>query len=118
MDKNLQKLLLEIIKEENGIVEWDSLAGKAKLRYWQGHTPQEANVILKHNLNLLAESKKIEEIEDDLFGIFYSLKSFGYGEFSPLWKKISFFILYDKNNLFVILALIISILALIISIFR
>ena len=115
MDRKLQKLILRIIKENNGIAEWLLINHKATINYWErNEQPSTAKTIIKHQMDILQKEDKVIR-QDQLPNIFYILTPLGYQEFDSRWGKAKRFILYDKHNVFIILALIISITSLIIS---
>ncbi|MDI6734150.1 MAG: hypothetical protein QMD50_01490 [Patescibacteria group bacterium] len=116
MDKKLQKLILGIIKADKGEANLQHITNKATRNYWPNEQPSEAtNVIIKHQLDLLEKEDKLIK-RDQSSNIFYILTPFGYREFDSCLKKIWWFILYDKHNLFILLSLLISIIALAVSI--
>lgn len=116
MDKKLQKLILGIIKSSNGVAKWGHIINKTSHSYWERNKqPPEVSTIIKHQLDLLEREDKVIR-KDQLPDIFYILTPLGYHEFDSFWKKSWLFILYDKNNLFVLFSLLISIVALVISI--
>ena len=117
MDKKLQKLILRIIKISNGVATWRHIVNKTTLNYWERNKqPLESNTIIKHQLDLLQKEDKVIR-QDQLPDIFYILTPRGHQEFDSYWTKAWRFILYDKHNLFIIIALIISIISLVISFF-
>ena len=116
MDKKLQKLILEIIKSSNGAAKWQHVFNKTVNKYWErDKQPIEASTIIKHELYLLEKEDKLIR-KEQLPDIFYILTPSGHHEFDSRLKKIWRFILYDKNNLFVLVSLSISLAALVISI--
>jgi len=118
VDKKLQKLILGIIKGSNGVADWRHIINKTALNYWErDKQPQEANTIVKHQLDLLEREDKVIR-KDQLPDIFYILTPSGHQEFDSSLKKIWRFIIYDKHNLFILLSLLISIVALVVSILR
>jgi len=115
MDRKLQKIILRIIKENNGIAEWRVINNKATINYWERNKhPSTAGTIIKHQMDLLQEEDKVIR-QDQLPDIFYILTPLGHQEFDSFWVRAWRFILYDKHNLFIIIALIISIISLIIA---
>lgn len=115
MDKKLQKIILGIIKENQGVVEWGTICSKVCAYYYKKcRRSLPTNTIIKHQLDLLQKEDKVIR-EDKIADIFYILTPLGHQEFDPFFKKVWRFLLYDKHNLFFILALIISIISLIIA---
>ena len=114
MNQQLKKVILRIIKENKGVTEWRVIKNKTIRNYWKKDKPIDAEKIIKHQLDLLEKEDKVSR-QDQLPEIFYILMPLGYQEFDPWIKKIKNFILYDKNNLLGIIAIIISIFSLIIS---
>ncbi len=117
MDKKLQKLILQIIKISNGVATWRHIVNKTTLNYWERNKqPAESNTIIKHQLDLLQKEDKVIR-QDQLPDIFYILTPRGHQEFDSYWTKAWRFILYDRHNLFIILSIIVSVIALVISFF-
>lgn len=128
MNKNLQKLILKIIRDNNGIAERRVILNKTKRNYWDKieqpslvgkfiKNPEDLfqeDKITTHQLDLLQKSDKVIR-ENRLPDIFYILTPSGHQEFDPLYIKLWRFVLYDKHNLFFILSLIISVISLIIA---
>jgi hypothetical protein len=73
---------------------------------------------VQSRLIILEDTKKIIKNPDigQVDSIQYGLTYLGKLAISPWYKRVWYFILYDKHNLFVILSLLVSIFALIISI--
>jgi hypothetical protein len=123
MDKELQKLILEIIKVNNGQTERRYIFNKITRQYWKKEPSPETNTIIKHQIDLLEKDDKIirNELkitrEDGLGDTIYILTPSGHQEFDSFMKKSWRFILYDRHNVFVILSLLISAIALVISFF-
>ena len=123
MDKKLQKLILEIIKNSNGQAEKRHIFNKANGGYFKKEQSPEINAIIKHQLDLLENSDKVirNEIkitrEDGSGDDNYILTPSGHREFDSLLKKGCHFILYSKHNLYIILSLLVSITSLVISFF-
>ena len=123
MDKKLQKIILEIIKVNNGQAERRHIFNKTTRQYWKKEPSPETNVIIKHQLDLLEKRDKIirDEIkitrEDGLGDTIYILTPSGHQEFDSFLEKSWRFILYDRHNVFVILFLLIGVIALVISFF-
>src|SRR3989344_6309605 len=120
MDKKLQKIILEIIKVNNGQAERHYIFNKTTRQYWKKEPSPETNVIIKHQLDLLEKRDKIirDEIkitrEDGLGDTIYILTPSGHQEFDSFLEKSWRFILYDRHNVFVILSLLIGVIALVI----
>lgn len=117
MNKGLQKLILRIIKENNGVTTWKIIASKSKSNYYRdGDVPREADTVIKHQLDLLQKEDKVIR-EDQLPEIYYILTPRGHQEFDCWLAKAKRFILYDKHNLFVLLSFLIALCSLVISFF-
>lgn len=118
MNQKLQRLILEVISKNKGICEWRIIKNKVELNYWgRDNIPQDSGIIIKHQLDLLESEDKILR-KDDLPAIFYILLPDGHRIFEPWYKKSWYFILYDKTNIYALLALLISFAALAVSIFK
>lgn len=116
MDKKLQKLILRIIKENDGIFEWKLILSKTQRNYWKDNYPIKSDKIIKHQLDLLEKEDKLIRV-DALPEINFILTPKGHAVFDPWYKKLWNFIAYDKNNIPVFLSILISIGSLIVSIY-
>ena len=93
MDKKLQKIILEIIKVNNGQAERRHIFNKTTRQYWKKEPSPETNVIIKHQLDLLEKRDKIirDEIkitrEDGLGDTIYILTPSGHQEFDSFLEK-------------------------------
>lgn len=115
MDKRLQKIILKIISENNGVTEWRNIVNKTTINYWERNkVPPNASTIIKHQLDLLQGVDKVIR-EDKLPDIFYILTTKGHQDLDCFYKKAVRFVLYDRNNLYIMFALLISVVSLVIS---
>ena len=115
MDKELQKIILGIIKAQDGISTWKLILSKSQRQYWKANYPIKGDVLIKHQLDLLEEEDKVLRVEQ-LPDIYYKLTPKGHKEFNSMYRKAWDFILYDKNNIWTLLSIVISIGSLIIAI--
>ena len=117
MDRKLQKVILEIIRSNDGIAEWQHLKNKVIQNYHRKlgiKENKQTSTIIKHQLDLLIGDNKVIR-KDELPSIYYILTKKGHEEIGPWCNKTWNFVLYDKHNLFIILSLIISFFALFFS---
>lgn len=117
MDKKLQRFILEIIKSSGGEARKNHIINKTSRGYFKeaGQSPN-TNIAIQHQLDFLEKEDKLNQ-KDQSPDTPYILTRLGYQEFDPCWKKSWRFILYDKHNLFALLSLFISVIALVFSIF-
>lgn len=118
MDKKLQKVILEIIKNSNGESKKNHIISKTSRGYFKESEPSsKTNNITQHQLNLLEKEDKLIR-KDELPDTPYILTPSGYRELNSWWKKSWWFIRYDKNNLLSLCSLLVSIIALVFSVLR
>jgi len=116
MNKKLQKFILNFIKVNKGEAKKKDIFNKTNRGYFKEEKQlPKTNIITQHQLDLLEKEDKVIR-KDQLADTPYILAPLGYQEFDSYWKKSWRFILYDKNNLFILFSLLISIIALLISI--
>lgn len=115
MNKKLQKEILIKIKENGGQISVGTLGERMDSKILIGEKTGIDQV--KYNLELLLKEGKCREKGEGLKNnSSIILTPLGEREFDPWYKKLWRFVFYDKHNLFIILALIISIISLLISI--
>ena len=115
MDRDLQKVILRIIKENNGIAEWKLILNKTQRNYWKENYPIETDVVVKHQMDLLEKEDKL--IRKDQFPeIHYILTPSGHTIFDPLHVRLWKFFVYDKNNALVLVSTAISLGSLVVAI--
>jgi len=112
MEKELQRIILRIIYENNGRAPIHTVRSRTEVRYWGlGGMPEDSAALVMHQLDLLEKDEKI--IRKDLgANIYCILLPAGHRVLEPWLKRSWYFVLYDKHNLFVILSLLVSIFAL------
>src|SRR3989344_7909985 len=115
MDKKLQKKILEVIKAQGGETSAPILRQKVVKGYWHVDEPtDEQQKSYLHQLKLLELEEKV--IKDQrTASVYYVMTSTGYRVLAPWIERAKYFLLYDKHNLFIILAFLVSIASLILS---
>ena len=115
MDKQLQRKILEIIKAQGGEVGFPVLRQKIVRGYWKVEEPtDEQQKSFLHQLRLLETDGKLQK-DMRTANVFYVITSPGYLDLSSWYKRFGHFLLYDKNNIYVILPIVVSIISLIVS---
>jgi len=118
MNKKLQKWILYVIKKNNNSVGFPIIKNKVELNYWgRDKIPEHSSPLITHELMLLEKEEKIVKDERP-DGMYYTILPDGHRSFDNWFKKSWHFILYDKNNIYSLLALLLSFTALIVSILR
>src|SRR3990167_8800960 len=118
MDSKLQKWILRVISANNGAVGLLVLINKVGLNHWgRGRIPEDSPLLITHQLTLLEKEEKIFK-EDRPANAYYILLPAGYRVLNPWFKRAGYFILYDKTNIYTLLALLISLAALIVSLVK
>lgn len=116
MNRKLQKIILGIIEENEGIADWKLILTKTlRKAFAETDGGVQVNTVVKHQMDLLVEEQKLLR-HDELPSIFYILTPKGHAVFDPWYKKVWNFILYDKNNLYVLVSIVISLISLVIAI--
>jgi len=117
MDKKLQNFLLQLVKENGGVVERRDIRTLSIRDYYRDCKVQDISAEIKHQLDLLEEDKKVVRTEEMAgYNTLYRLTRLGHQALDSFWKRAGRFILYDKHNLYFMVSLFISIIALVISI--
>ena len=116
MNDELKLLALRIIKENDGFCDWNTLQAKVKAQY---HIKKISSIPsdkqITHSLYLFEKDDAVERVVDSTSLISYRLTPWGYLLLDAWYKKWAYFLIYKKNNLISLVALIISIFALILS---
>lgn len=114
MDPKLQKKILRAISNREGKAPSQTIKEEitSKWRVGKPNPPRDGEIM--HQLDLLVIEGYIFKEENSGLTT-YILGSKGYLRLSSWYKRLGFFILYDKHNLYSILALAVSLLALIFS---
>lgn len=115
MDRELQKVILRIIKENNGIAEWKLILNKTQRNYWKENYPIKSDVVVKHQMDLLEKEDKLIR-KDQLPEIHYILTPGGYTVFDPFHIKLWKFFVYDKNNALALISTLIALGSLVVAI--
>ena len=115
MDKKLQKKILEILKAQGGESGLPVLRQKVIRGYWGVEEPtDEKQKLFLHQLRLLKNDEKILK-DERTANTYFIITSAGYRVLAPWYERTRYFLLYDRHNLFVILAFLVSIASLVIS---
>ncbi len=118
MDKELQKVILEVITAHGGESAAPLLRQKVVKRYWKVDEPTDKQQkSFLHQLKLLENDGAIQT-DQRTANIYYVITSPGYLVLSSWHKRLWYFILYDKHNLLALLALIVSIVSIIVTSLR
>ena len=119
--QKIQKEILKRIKENGGQISTGYLGSLMNSKVLKGEKTGIDQV--KYNLMLLIDNMKVEKYYMDKIdnsntcpvNSSVRLTFLGEQEFDPWYTKFWRFILYDKHNLFVVFALIVSIISLVAS---
>lgn len=117
MDKELQKKILEVIKALGGEAPAPILRQKVVKGYWYVNEPtDEQQKSYLHQLRLLELEEKVLK-DQRTANLYYVITSTGYRVLAPWVERTRYFLLYDRHNLFIILAFLVSIASLIVSLY-
>lgn len=114
-NKKISQLILEIIKENEGHCDWRIIKPKVGAYYFSHQLPIPTDKNITHEAYLLEKDEAVEKITDLPAGIFYKLTPWGHILLGPRYKEWGYYLLYKKHNLISIVALILSIIAIILS---
>ncbi len=118
MDRELQKLILEIIAANNGIAEWKHIRDKVLTRKWRNVSEQErgvAKVTIKHQMDLM-EGEGVVMRKEQIPDIYYIMTSSGHRILWGLIQRSWYFIIFNKeHNVFSVIALAVSIISLVVG---
>lgn len=115
MDKEMQKLILSILKDRGFTNLEQTIIDDVKQIIFKVQTDIPTNQIIVHQAKMLRDEGKINFVDNQV-GRYYEMTLKGKRTFDPWYKKALYWILYDKNNLYTILSVLISLSAIIISV--
>ncbi|NCS98863.1 hypothetical protein GW764_01615 [Candidatus Parcubacteria bacterium] len=115
MDKEIQKFILESLKKRNYLDLEKTIVEDVSKTVWKEKKPIPADKIVKHNAKMLNDKGLIHFVDNQV-GRYYQMTLQGKRTFDPWHKKAWYWILYDKNNLYTILSVLISLTAIIVSV--
>lgn len=115
----IKRLLLESLRESEGISDWRQIEPKIKA-YFFAHRAKLKQEIpsskeVTHVAYLLERDDAVERIVDMPMGIFYRLTPWGHALLDSWYKKWSYFLVHKNHNVIALVALGISIIAIILS---
>lgn len=114
-DRLMKKLLLQIIEQHDGCSDWNTLQSKTKAHFFAHKIqPIPNNTQLTHALYLFEKDGAVERVEQ-LPTIYYKLTPWGHALVGSWYKKWAHFLVYKNHNLIALIALILSIVAIVLS---
>jgi hypothetical protein len=114
----IKQLILQTIEQNDGHCDWKIIKPKVGAYHFAHKISIPTDKQITHQAYLLEQAGAVERIVEMPVGIFYRITPWGHALLGPLHKRIGYFLLYKKNNLFALTALVVSIISLILSIFK
>jgi hypothetical protein len=115
MDKEIQKFILESLKKRNYLDFGKTIIEDVSKMVWKENKPIPGDKIVMHNAKMLNDKDMIHFIDNER-GKYYQMTIKGKRTFESWYKRCWYWILYDKNNLYTILSVLISLVAIMISV--
>jgi hypothetical protein len=115
---SIKQLILKTIEQNDGHCDWKIIKLKVGAYYFVHKISIPTDKQITHQAYLLEQAGAVERIVEMPIGISYRITPWGHALLGPLHKRIGHFLLYKKNNFIALIALTISIISFLFSIFK
>jgi hypothetical protein len=117
VDKQIiRKLILQTIEENSGYCDWKVIRSKVRAYHFNKQIEIPTDIQITHEAALLEEDDAIKKnVELHLASISYRITAWGHAMLKPFYKKFLYFVIFKNSNSISFIALILSIIALILS---
>jgi hypothetical protein len=116
MDNELQKIILEIIKDSSGKIDSRYLIEKIEKFYFKRGCEIPGKEKIMHQVDLLIDGGAIDKTTENEVYVYYRLKLWGYKKINGGLTKLWYWLIYKNTNLIAFLALGISLITLVVFI--
>lgn len=113
--KLIIKLILQTIEQNDGHCDWKIIKSKVGAYHFSHHISIPTDKQITHEAYLLEKDDAVERIVEMPVSISYRLTPWGHNLLGPWYKKWAYFLVYKNHNLIALIALILSIAAIVLS---